>query len=73
MRFVGHGAHKGEVEKPKGKIPPAKSRLRWKPTTKVALEDTGWNGMDSITQKHVPGSCKHRDEPPASIKHGFLA
>lgn len=61
------------MEKPKGKIPPARSRLRWKPTIKVALEDTGWDGMHSVTQKHVPGSCKHCNEPSASIKYGFLA
>lgn len=61
------------VEKPKGTIPPARSRLRWKSTTKAALEDNGWEGMDSITQKHVPGSCKHCNEPSASIKYGFLA
>jgi len=61
------------VEKPKGKIPPARSKLRWKPTIKVAFEDTEWDGMDSITQTHVPGSCKYCNEPSASIKYGFLA
>jgi hypothetical protein len=35
------------VEKPKGKIPLARSRLRWKPTIKVALGThwLGWHGL----------------------------
>jgi len=38
------------VEKPKGKIPPARPRLRWKPAIKVAL-DSGWDGMDSVNSE----------------------
>jgi hypothetical protein len=53
--------HKGEkknvykvlVEEPEGKIPPAKSTLRLEPTTEVALEETGGEGTDSVTQKRT--------------------
>jgi hypothetical protein len=56
MRWVGHGAHRGEsrgvyqvlVGKPKVKRPLGRPRHRWEDNIKMDLQKVGCEGMDWI-------------------------
>jgi hypothetical protein len=59
------------VEKPEGKRPQRRSRLRWQDNIKAELQEVGCGGMDWIElakDSQVTGTCECGDEPSGAIK-----
>ena len=67
------GAYRGLMEKPDGRRPLGRRRLRWENNIKINLREVGWESIDWIDlaqDREAAVSCKCVNKLSDSIKCG---